>query len=139
MYLSCENGIISVNPNKTKFGIVRKEESLTRLMFRMDERCTNYTMLIHEMQDCIGKEKILKGKIGNDFCQLNFNLGWLKATPDCVSKVNAKNKGVMAVYCKEVEIKNVLTGGTKTIQQSLLMYHILAGLIGLSYIYYLMG
>lgn len=128
MYISCDFGVVSVNQNNTKFGFVDKTQSLQQLVYRIDDSCTNYTMLMHEMQPCIG----------TNFCEMTFDRGWIKRDEACLKKINEENTGVMSVYCKDVKVspwfkKNV------SIMRSMRVYNLISGVIAIFYLYFLLG
>jgi hypothetical protein len=66
---------ISVNPNRTKFGIVAKSRDLKFVAYDLDDACTNYTQLMLSMQGCVGLQ----------ICNMSFDERWIYNKADCVS------------------------------------------------------
>lgn len=89
--LNCQYGVVSVNPNHTKFGFIPKEKRLQELTYNIDESCTNYTGFIEALQPCY-----LQG-----YCEIKFNLNWINDNDDCFQKIS-NMKGVLSLYCKNV-------------------------------------
>lgn len=94
MLVSCEYGMVTIEPDWTKFGYVSKKKSLEQLSFSIDDTCTNYTNVMMSMQDCIGK----------NHCKVSFDLGWINSDPYCLERRKEK-RGVLAVNCKHVIMK----------------------------------
>lgn len=91
MFVSCEYGLVTVEPKWTKFGYVSKKKSLEQLSFSIDDKCTNYTNVMKSMEGCIGMRR----------CEVAFDLGWILEDEYCLERRNEK-RGVLAVNCKNV-------------------------------------
>lgn len=128
MYISCDFGVVSVNHNKTKFGFTDKNQSLKQLMYRIDDSCTNYTMLMHEMQPCIG----------TNFCEMTFDRGWINSNETCLENINSNNTGVMSVYCKDARVDFWALRDVPIIV-SMRVYNVICGSLGIFYLYFLIG
>lgn len=94
-HLSCEFGIITVNPDWTKFGFVPQKKSLNQLSFTIDDSCTDYSNVMRSMEPCIGK----------NYCQISYSEGWIRTNTNECKDLYDGFKGVMAVYCKHVQVK----------------------------------
>lgn len=92
--LSCEFGMITINPKKTKFGFVNHKMSLERLHFGFEDDCTDYTQLMYSLQPCLGKNR----------CNITVNKAWVyEDNPSCVNKFKDSSfKTVLGVHCKHV-------------------------------------
>ena len=94
MILSCDYGKIAVTPNRTKFGFFEKTKPITKLMFQIDDSCTNYTNVMISLQPCIG----------TNFCEINLRRNWLKSQKECLDMVET-HKLVLSTFCKNIELE----------------------------------
>lgn len=123
MHLSCEKGVIAVNPNYTKFGLVWKKQSLKELVYTFYEKCTNYTNVMESLQSCIG----------NSYCAIHLDRSWVYQT--CLKKAK-KLKGVLSVFCKDVKL-SLFGMKRRSIAISLIPYLFLSALIIVLFLYYI--
>ena len=97
LLLSCEFGMVSINPNQTKFGLVQKWKSLDQLQFSIKDKCTNYTDVMYSLQPCIGKK----------LCNVESRMSWFNMNDrECDELINGKEKKewrpVLSIHCKHV-------------------------------------
>lgn len=94
MILSCDYGMITVNPMMTKFGFVPEKKSLERLHYDFDDSCTNYINIMYSLQPCRGKNK----------CRVAIGTNWLRIEdPTCKSTFeDSEFKTVLGLHCKHL-------------------------------------
>lgn len=88
--LSCKFGVIAVNPNYTKFGLIPEKKKIEELSFSLSETCTNYTSFLISLEPCFG----------NNYCEIKFDKGWIKNSNLCFERVKNGSRGIVSWHCK---------------------------------------